>query len=44
MSKRDVSQEILNGIQEVKASKVGKQHLRMHSFRVPSPRKVIRAT
>jgi hypothetical protein len=44
MSKRDVGQEILNGIQEVKASKVGKQHPRMHSFRVASPRKLLRAT
>jgi hypothetical protein len=40
----DVGQEILKGLRGVKAFKAGKKSLRMHSFRVPSPRKVIRAT
>jgi putative transcriptional regulator len=43
MSKRDIGTEILNGIREVKAFKAGKKSLRVHSFREPSPRKVIRA-
>jgi putative transcriptional regulator len=43
MSKRDIGQEILNGIREVKAFKAGKKSLRIRSFRVPSPRKMIRA-
>jgi putative transcriptional regulator len=42
-SKRDIGKEILNGIREVKAFKAGKKSLRIHSFRVPSPRKAIRA-
>jgi putative transcriptional regulator len=43
MSKRDIGKEILNGIREVKAFKAGKKHLRVHSFRKPSPRKVSRS-
>jgi putative transcriptional regulator len=43
MSKRDIGKEILNGIREVKAFKVGKKSLRIHSLREPSSRKVIRA-
>jgi putative transcriptional regulator len=42
MSKRNIGKEILNGIREVKAFKAGKKSLRIHSFREPSPRKVIR--
>jgi putative transcriptional regulator len=43
MSKRDIGQEILNGIREVKAFKAGKKSLRLRSFWEPSPRRVIRA-
>ena len=43
MSKRDIGQEILDGIQEVKAFKADKKPLRIHSLKVPSPPKVIRA-
>jgi putative transcriptional regulator len=43
MSKRDIGQEILDGIREVKAYKVGKKSLRVHSLKMPSPPKVIRA-
>ena len=43
MSKRDIGQEILEGIQEVKAYKAGKKSLRVHSLKEPSPPKVIRA-
>jgi putative transcriptional regulator len=43
MSKRDIGQEILDGIQEVKAYKAGKKSLRVHSLKKPSPPKVIRA-
>jgi putative transcriptional regulator len=42
MSKREIGQEILDGIQEVKAYKAGKKSLRVHSLRKPSPPKVIR--
>ena len=43
MSKRDIGQEILDGIREVKAYKAGKKVLRAHSLKEPSPPKVIRA-
>jgi putative transcriptional regulator len=43
MSKRDIGQEILDGIREVKAYKAGKKSLRVHSLKMPSPPKVIRA-
>lgn len=43
MSKRDIGQEILEGIQDIKAYKAGKKKLRVHSLRNPSPPKVIRA-
>ena len=43
MSKRDIGQEILDGIQEVKAYKAGKKSLRVHSLKKPSSPKVIRA-
>ena len=43
MSKRDIGQEILDGIREVKAYKAGTKILRVHSLRAPSSPKVIRA-
>ena len=43
MSKRDIGQEILDGIREVKAFKYGKKPLRVHSLKKPSPPNVIRA-
>ena len=43
MSKRDIGQEIVDGIREVKAYKAGQKSLRVHSLKMPSPPKVIRA-
>ncbi len=43
MSKRDVGQEILEGIQEIKAHKAGKKNLRVYSLKEPSPPQIIRA-
>jgi len=42
MTKRDIGQEILHGIREVKDYKSGKKVLRVHSLKEPSPPKVIR--
>ena len=42
MSKRDIGQEILDGILEVKAYKAGKKTLRVHALKQPAPPKVIR--
>ena len=42
MSKRDIGQEILDGIREVKAYKTGKKTLRVHALKQPAPPKVIR--
>lgn len=42
MSKRDIGQEILEGIREVKAYKAGKKALHVHSLKEPAPPKVIR--
>lgn len=43
MSKRDIGQEILEGIREVKAHKAGEFTLRTHSLKDPAPVHVIRA-
>jgi hypothetical protein len=43
MSKRDIGQEILDGIHEVKSFKASKKILRTHSLKEPSSPKVIRA-
>jgi putative transcriptional regulator len=43
MSKRDLGQEILEGIQEIKAHKSGEKTLRTHMLRQPAPPRVIRA-
>ena len=42
MSKRDIGQEILDGIREVKAYKTGTKVLRVHSLKTPAPPKIIR--
>ncbi len=42
MAKRDIGQEILEGIREVKAYKAGKKTLRVRSLKAPSSPKVIR--
>jgi len=43
MSKRDIGQEILDGIQEIKAFKAGRGDLRTHSLKEPASPQVIRA-
>ena len=42
MSKRDIGQEILDGIREVKEYKSGKKVLHVRSLKAPSSPKVIR--
>jgi putative transcriptional regulator len=42
MSDRDIGQEILEGIQEIKAFKGGKVSLRTHELKDPSPARNIR--
>ena len=43
MSKRDIGQEILDGIQEIKAAKAGRGDLRTHLLKEPASPQVIRA-
>ena len=43
MSKRDIGQEILDGIREVKAYQAGTKVLRVHSLKEPAPPKIIRS-
>jgi putative transcriptional regulator len=43
MAKRDIGQEILEGIREIKAHKAGRLALRTHTFSEPAPPQVIRA-
>jgi putative transcriptional regulator len=43
MSERDIGQEILDGIQEIKAFKAGRGDLRTHSLKEPASPQVIRA-
>jgi putative transcriptional regulator len=43
MSKRDIGQEILDGVREIKAFKAGKQDLRVHTLKQPAPPQEIRA-
>lgn len=42
MNKRDIGQEILDGIREIKAYKAGKIKLKTRSLSEPSPPKLIR--
>jgi putative transcriptional regulator len=43
MSKRDIGQEILDGIHDIKAYKAGKKILRTHTITEPAPPQAIRA-
>jgi len=43
MSKRDIGQEILEGIRDIKAYRAGEKPLRSHTFTEPAPPQVIRA-
>jgi len=43
MSKRDIAQEILNGIRDVKAYKAGTKVLRVHALKQPAPPQIIRS-
>ena len=43
MSKRDIGQEILEGVRDVKAYKAGEKNLRTHPLKEPGPPQVIRA-
>ena len=43
MSDRDIGQEILEGIREIKAFKAGQKNLRTHQLKQPAPPQVIRA-
>jgi len=43
MSKRDIGQEILEGIRDVKAYKAGAKDLRVRTLKEPAPPQVIRA-
>jgi putative transcriptional regulator len=43
MTKRDIGQEILDGVREIKAHKAGKKTLRTHLLTEPAPAQVIRA-
>ena len=43
MTKRDIGQEILDGIREIKAYKAGEKDLRTRTLKEPSPPYVIRA-
>jgi len=42
MAERDIGQEILDGIREIKAHKAGKGNLRTHQLKEPPPPQVIR--
>ena len=43
MTKRDIGQEILDGIRDIKAHKAGEKVLRTHILREPSPPQIIRS-
>jgi putative transcriptional regulator len=43
MSKRDLGQEILDGIREVKAYQAGTKILRVHTLKKPAPPQIIRS-
>jgi putative transcriptional regulator len=43
MAKRDIGQEILDGIRDVKAYKAGTKKLRVHTLKEPAPPQEIRA-
>lgn len=43
MSERDIGQEILQGLREIKADKAGQRTLRTHQLKPPAPSQDIRA-
>ncbi len=43
MTKRNIGQEILEGIQDIRKYKAGKKDLRTHTLKEPAPPQVIRA-
>ena len=43
MTKRDIGQEILEGVRDVKAYKAGLKTLRVHTLKEPAPPQVIRS-
>lgn len=43
MTKRDIGQEILEGVRDVKAYKAGLKTLRVHTLKKPAPPQVIRS-
>lgn len=43
MMKRDIGQEILDGLRDIKAHKAGEKVLRTHTLKAPAPVHVIRA-
>lgn len=43
MAKRDIGQEILDGIRDVKAYKAGTKVLRVHTLKEPAPTQIIRS-
>ena len=42
MHKRDIGQEILDGVRETKAFKTGKGNLRTHQVKPPAPPQTVR--
>ena len=42
MSKRDIGQEILEGVRDINAYKTGKKRLHTHTLKEPAPPQVIR--
>ena len=43
MSKRDIGQEILEGVRDIKAHKAGEKQLRTHTLKAPAAPQLIRA-
>jgi putative transcriptional regulator len=43
MSKRDIGQEVLEGIRDIKAYKAGRKTLRVRSLKAPASPKIIRS-
>ena len=43
MSKRDIGEEILEGIRDIKAHKTGEKLLRVHTLKEPAPPQIIRS-
>ena len=43
MAKRDIGQEILEGIRDIKAHKAGEKNLHVHTLKEPAPPQIIRS-